>query len=120
MSFDFYKRLELLGEYIPYGKVVTYGQLALLCGKANNSRQIGYALRSGKVGCSFPAHRVINGQGYLSGSCAFTTSGLQKSLLRKEKIEVSNDNRVDLKKFQWHHTMDNALEFYALFKQLAI
>ena len=41
---DFYKRLALVGSQIPCGKVATYGQLALLCGRPRNSRQVGYAL----------------------------------------------------------------------------
>ena len=44
---DFYRRLALAGEAIPFGKVATYGQLALLCGRPRNSRQVGYALNRG-------------------------------------------------------------------------
>lgn len=45
---------------------------------------------------------------------------MQKKLLRKEKVEVDSDNRVDLKKFGWHHTIDDAMELYELFKQMDI
>lgn len=120
MSFNFYQRLELIGKHIPYGHVVTYGQLALLCGKPKNSRQVGYALRSDKVGKDFPAYRVINGQGYLSGAGAFATPGLQKSMLQKEGVEVSPDNRVEMKQFQWKHTMEDAVWFRELFRQLGV
>ena len=45
---DFYKRASIICQSIPYGTVATYGQIALLCQKPKNSRQIGYALRTGK------------------------------------------------------------------------
>ena len=41
---DFYKRGALVLKSIPQGKVATYGQIALLCGKPGNSRQVGYGL----------------------------------------------------------------------------
>ena len=120
MAFDFYKRLSLVGTHIPYGKVATYGQLALLCGKPKNARQVGYALRTNKSKAPLPAHRIINGQGILSGADAFTTPGLQKQMLWQEGVIVDNENRVNLKKFQWHHSLDDAIEFYNLFQKLGI
>ena len=38
---DFYKRMEKVCHIIPYGKVATYGQIAMLCGKPRNARQVG-------------------------------------------------------------------------------
>lgn len=120
MKIDFYKRLSLVGSHIPYGKVATYGQLALLCGKPKNARQVGYALRANKLDTKLPAHRVLNGKGFLSGAAAFATPTLQKQLLEKEGVLVDSENRVNLKKFQWHHSLNDAMEFYALFKTLEI
>ena len=120
MDFDFYKRLEFVGQRIPYGKVATYGQLALLCGKPKNARQVGYALRANKLEKSLPAHRIVNGQGFLSGAGAFSSSGLQKKLLQKEGVIVGPDNRVDLKKFQWNCSLDDSMELYDIFKELGI
>lgn len=50
MSFDFYKRAAIVCRAIPYGKTATYGQIALLCGKPENARQVGYALNRKKDG----------------------------------------------------------------------
>ena len=116
---DFYKRLSLVGEHIPYGKVATYGQLALLCGKPQNSRQVGYALRANRT-ANLPAHRIVNGKGVLSGAAAFATPGLQKTLLTNEGVVVDIENKVELKKFQWHHSYDDALEFHDLFEKLGV
>jgi len=120
MSFDFYKRLAIVGTHIPYGKVATYGQLALLCGKPQNARQVGYALRSDKLDTALPAHRIVNGKGFLSGASAFATPTLQRDSLKKENVLVSSENQVNLKKFQWHHTVSDAMEFYTLFETLEI
>lgn len=119
-NFDFYERLKLVGQHIPYGKVATYGQLALLCGKPKNARQVGYALRTDRVGTDFPAHRIVNGQGVLSGAGCFKTPGLQQERLHKEHITVDSDNRVNLKEHGWHHSLDDAMFFYELFKQKKI
>ena len=44
---DFYKRADLVMKKVPEGRVVSYGQIALLCGVPGNARQAGYALRTG-------------------------------------------------------------------------
>ena len=87
--------------------MVSYGQVALLCGRPKNSRQVGYALRNDLSG-PVPAHRVVNGQGYLSGAASFDYPGLQRRLLEEEGVKVSGDNRVDLKEFGWKNTMMEA------------
>lgn len=115
---DFYKRLALVGSQIPYGKVATYGQLALLCGRPRSSRQVGYALNRGLAG-ELPAYRVINSRGILSGSSAFDTPDMQRLLLEKEGVLVK-DNRVDLKKYGWDNTMEEALHFRACFEEQGI
>ena len=58
---DFYQRLELVGKQIPKGFVTTYGQLALLCGKPGNARQVGYALREGRAGKEQAESRRLKG-----------------------------------------------------------
>ena len=95
---------------IPEGKVATYGQIALLCGKPKNARQVGYGLKNDLAG-QVPAYRVVNGKGILSGAGHFETWDLQKMLLQEEGVEViwtPEGWRVDLKKFGWKNTMDEA------------
>lgn len=114
----FYKRLALVGSQIPCGKVATYGQLALLCGRPRNSRQVGYALNRG-LASDLPAHRIVNSQGILSGSPAFDTPDMQRLLLEKEGVPVK-DNRVDLKKYAWDNTMEDALYLKTCFEEQGI
>ena len=117
---NFYKRIAAVGKHIPKGKVTTYGQLALLCGKPNNARQVGYALNRGRIGKDFPAYRVVNGQGYLSGAAAFEAPDMQRRLLEADGVEVMKNNRIDLKVFGWHSTIEEAEFFYDLFLEMGI
>ena len=88
MSYDFYKRAAIVCRAIPYGKAATYGQIAMLCGRPRNARQVGYALNRGRMGENIPAHRVVNSRGILSGAAAFETRDLQKQLLESEGVKV--------------------------------
>lgn len=113
-SFDFYKRARAVCLEIPCGTVATYGQIALLCGKPRNSRQVGYALNRGRLGEDIPAHRVVNSKGVLSGAAAFDTADMQRLLLEGEGVEVQYTQdgwKVDLKKYGWKNTMEDALRF---------
>lgn len=119
---DFYRRLQIVCSYIPYGAAATYGQLALLCGKPKNSRQVGYALRNGLAG-EVPAHRIVNSKGILSGAKSFTAPDTQKHLLEAEGVRVEKTEagyRVDLKRYGWKNSADDAEELYHIFMILGI
>lgn len=68
---DFYQKMNIVCKHIPEGKVATYGQIALLCGKPKNARQVGYGLRENLAGEDIPAHRIVNAKGELSGAIHF-------------------------------------------------
>ena len=118
MSPDFYRRMALVCAKIPYGKAATYGQIALLCGMPKNARQVGYALRTGKAGERVPAHRIVNAKGILSGAGSFATPDMQKLLLESEGVCVEHTpdgDRVDLGRFGWKNTMEEAEELRSYF-----
>ena len=117
---DFYRRVAVVCREIPYGKVVTYGQIALLCGKPRNARQLGSALNHKVAGEDIPAFRVVNTKGILSGAAAFEMPGLQCQLLEAEGVRVDEGERVDLNEFGWKNTMDDALRFRDYFEQEGI
>ena len=79
MQKEFYRRVGIVCRRIPRGRVATYGQIALLCGKPRNSRQVGYGLKMGLAGEDVPAHRVVNSQGILSGEEVDGTSKVLKA-----------------------------------------
>jgi methylated-DNA-protein-cysteine methyltransferase-like protein len=100
---DFYTRIGVVCRSIPRGRVATYGQIALLCGRPQCPRQVGFALGRGLAG-EVPAHRVVNRQGFLSGARAFPAPDAQRLLLEAEGVEVDGDQRVDLARWGWHTT----------------
>ncbi len=119
MDTEFYRRVGIVCRRIPRGKVATYGQIALLCGKPGNSRQVGFALRNHLAG-EVPAHRVVSSRGILSGAFHFETCDLQKILLTEEGVTVlwtPGGWQTDLKKFGWKNTMEEALELKQEFEK---
>lgn len=115
---DIYKRIGIVCAHIPSGKVATYGQIAMLCEKPKNARQVGYALKHGLAGDRVPAYRVVNSKGGLSGAVYFETSDMQKMLLMEDGIEVDWEDgvwRVDLKKYGWKNTMEDVEMLHRLF-----
>ena len=121
MDMDIYRRIGLACSRIPRGRVATYGQIALLCGKPGNSRQVGYALKKGLAGENVPAHRVVNAAGILSGAAHFASMDLQCLLLREEGVEVlwtPKGWKTDLKRYGWKNTMEEALELHPAFQSL--
>lgn len=100
----FYEKMRIVCLAIPVGKVATYGQIAMLCGKPKNSRQVGYGLRESLAGDDIPAFRVVNGKGKLSGARHFLTADLQQILLADDGVPSLWNGRcwyVDLKKYGW-------------------
>ena len=109
---DFYQRMAVVCRRIPAGCVATYGQIDLLCGSPRNARQVGHGLKCGLAGKDIPAHRVVNASGILSGAAYFDTPDLQKMLLEKEGVTVTQNPdgawKVNLNIFGWKNTLEEA------------
>ncbi len=75
---------------IPYGKVATYGQIAVMAGNKNYARLVGNALHKNPAPNIIPCYRVVNAKGKLTKSFAFGGIEEQQKLLESEGIEVSN------------------------------
>lgn len=87
---------------IPYGKVATYGQVAMLAGNPRMARQVGWALHQNPDPERIPCHRVVNRFGGLSAAFAFGDGREEhRRRLAAEGVEVGEDYRVDLSRFQW-------------------
>ena len=99
MQNTFEKIYEVVKQ-IPYGRVATYGQVAMLAGNPRWSRVVGYALHVNPDPDSIPCFRVVNRFGEPSGAFAFGGKNAQIMLLEGEGIEVIN-GRVDLEKYLW-------------------
>lgn len=115
---NFYEKMRIVCMAVPAGKVATYGQIAMLCGKPKNSRQVGYGLKNDLAGPDVPAHRIVNSRGELSGAVHFQIPGLQQELLRQEGVGLLWNGTlwcVDLKKYGWETTPEDVEAFSAIF-----
>lgn len=100
MGESFYERVIEIIKSIPSGKVATYGEIADYAGNRRAARQVSYILNSSWEKHKLPWYRVINSKGGISLN---PNRGyeLQKKLLKKEGIIFDENDRIDLKRFQW-------------------
>lgn len=94
---------------IPKGKVVTYGQIAEFLGNKNLARIVGNILHENPDGDKYPCYKVVNANGNLAKKYAFGGSGCQKMRLEADGVIVNN-NKVDLKIYQWFYTENERLK----------
>ena len=85
---------------IPAGRVLTYGEVALLAGRPGAARQVGGVLfsLSEPEAETVPWHRVINAQGRLS-TYKVGSGELQRALLEAEGIVFDPSGRLELKRY---------------------
>src|SRR3972149_4106988 len=87
---------------IPRGKVVSYGQVALMAGKPGAAREVGWVLRR-LESVDMPWWRVINNQGRISiKGNIYHDAKSQRQLLRQDGVEVGEDFSVEIAKFRLH------------------
>ncbi|HSX41377.1 MAG TPA: MGMT family protein [Candidatus Saccharimonadales bacterium] len=86
---------------IPKGRVMTYGQIAALCGSPRSARIVGQVAHWGPL--ELPWQRVVNKSGGLAGG--YTTGGREahKRDLEADGVVV-NDYRVDVDRLIWWPT----------------
>jgi methylated-DNA-protein-cysteine methyltransferase-like protein len=94
---------------IPKGKVLTYGFIAKLAGNPRAARQVSWILHSSSKKFQLPWHRVISSNGKLSMK-SIEDKQHHKRLLELEGIAISNEFRVDLKKYLWDINSLNTIE----------
>lgn len=95
-------------KQIPYGRVATYGQIAMLAGNPRWSRVVGFALHVNPDPEHIPCFRVVNRLGEPSSAFAFGGVNEQIELLKREGVGFI-DGRVDLKKYIWDGKVKNDL-----------
>ncbi|MDR0767889.1 MAG: MGMT family protein [Methanosarcinales archaeon] len=93
-----YNEVYKIAAMIPEGKVVTYGQLAMMVGGIT-ARQAGYAMREAPPG--LPAHRVVNSLGKLSPEYVFGGQSFQRMRLEKEGITFTAAGNICVRKHLW-------------------
>lgn len=94
----FRERVEAVVAQIPRGRVMTYGQIAALCGNARAARIVGGTAHFGDP--ALPWQRVVNKFGGLASGYPGGHHG-HKQVLEAEGIKVSDDMRVDVEALLW-------------------
>jgi methylated-DNA-protein-cysteine methyltransferase-like protein len=84
---------------IPRGRVMTYGQIAIILGEGYTARTVGYVMHSSDDGV--PWQRVINSQGKCSTGRLTMPLNLQQSMLEQEGVVFNKSGKCDLNQFQW-------------------
>ena len=101
MSYEFKREIEKLVSLIPEGRVMTYGQLAALCGNPRAARIVGGIAHYGDP--ELPWHRVVNKKGRLA-SGYHGGRRTQKEHLEAEGVFVYGKNDtywVDIDDLVW-------------------
>jgi methylated-DNA-[protein]-cysteine S-methyltransferase len=71
---------------IPYGAVMTYGQLAAKAGYPGSARAVGNVMASNRVPLIIPCHRVVAAGGALGGFSAPDGLRMKRRLLKLEGV----------------------------------
>jgi O-6-methylguanine DNA methyltransferase len=85
LATDFQKRVWKEIDKIPYGKTVTYKEIAEKIGKPNASRAVANACARNPSPVIRPCHRVIRTDGSIGGYSASGGAKMKMKLLKKER-----------------------------------
>ena len=92
----FFKQVYSLVEQIPYGKVVSYGQIARMLGRPRVQREVGWAMRCCPEG--LPWQRVVMADGSIAGG---VFADMRRAILETESVTFLPDGRVDMTLCRW-------------------
>lgn len=99
----FSERVNAVVACIPSGRVMTYGQIAGLCGNARAARIVGGLAHYGDP--YLPWQRVVNKKGGLASGFPGGREG-HKQALEAEGVEVSKGFTVNVDKLLWRPQVD--------------
>ena len=94
----FRHRVEQIVARIPRGRVMTYGQIAALCGNPRAARIVGGIAHFGNP--DLPWQRVVNRHGSLASGYPGGRRS-QKQVLEAEGVRVDDGFKVDLEQLLW-------------------
>lgn len=104
---DFAGRVYELVAQIPKGRLMTYGQIAALCGAAWAAWEVGQIAHTGPS--DLPWQRVVNKQGGLAAGWPGGGRATHAELLRAEGVEVSEEYQVDISRLLWNPSQTTLL-----------
>ena len=93
---SFFARVYEVVDQIPYGMVMSYGQIARYIGNPRGARMVGWAMRVCPE--DLPWQRVVKADGSITGGVWTDT---RRQLLVDEGVEFLLDGRVDMNACNW-------------------
>ena len=93
------ERVYKLVRRIPRGRVMTYGQIAIILGEGYTPRTVGFVMH-GASEEQTPWHRVINSQGRCSTGGVVLPTDKQQRMLEAEGVKFTS-GKCDLETFIW-------------------
>ena len=104
---EFAQRVYGLVAQIPAGRVMTYGQIAAICGAAWAAWEVGQIAHTGPT--DLPWQRVVNKKGGLAAGWPGGGRATHKALLESEGVIVSEDFTVDVGTLLWNPNQTSLL-----------
>lgn len=96
----FAQRVYEIVAQIPQGRVMTYGQIAAVCGAAWAAWEVGQIANKGPE--NLPWQRVVNKQGGLAKGWPHGGVNGHKAALEAEGVQVDEDYKVNVSELLWH------------------
>ena len=94
----FRARILTLIRAIEQGEVISYGEVAAMAGAPRAARAIGGAMAANPVPIIIPCHRIVAGNGSLTGFSAAGGISVKNKLLRMEGIEFTGDTTCKMQR----------------------
>ena len=91
---SFFKQVYIIVSQIPYGKVVSYGQIARILGRPRAAREVGWAMGCCPDADNLPWWRVVKADGSVAGG---QYAEIRRGMLEEEGVAFLLDGRVDMK-----------------------
>ena len=82
---------------IPYGKTISYGEIAREVNSPKAVRAVGGAVGANLFSIIIPCHRVVKRDGEVSSAFAFGGANRQVELLKAEGVGFLDDSHADMK-----------------------
>ena len=98
---SFFRDVYKVVRKVPFGRVTSYGSIANYLGDPRGARVVGWAMNNSHNLKNFPAHRVVNRNGLLTGKNHFKGTNLMEQLLINEGVKIKNDQIINFDKFFW-------------------
>ena len=86
---EFQARVLKACREIPYGKTITYGELAATAGRPGAARAVGNCMAGNRVPLIVPCHRVVRAGGHIGPYSAAGGSATKRRLLEMEAVAAS-------------------------------